>query len=159
MTKIWKDGLPQVGEECRFEVWESKGCGWTEKEYTCTVDFIGKSNIVISYGEDTEKTRRVEKSYRGGSIRFMPLKTPAEIERERVVELAKEVCYPVAATSEYVRGIDYAIDSLLGAGLLTDKKVKPLRLEDFNAIYNGKTRNRLFRDLIEVGYIIGAGND
>lgn len=148
MTNKWKDGLPPVGEECEITVLDTDGLF-----RNCKILYIDSMSVVFSSSAASSMPKYLSE------VKFRPLKTPDEIERERVVELAKEVCYPVAATSEYVRGIDYAIDSLLGAGLLHDKKVKPITGREFKWIVKDSISfDHGFSKLLKMGCILEESN-
>lgn len=144
VTNKWKDGRPPVGEECEIQVSDT---GVLFRD--CKILYIDSMSVVFSSSAASSMPKYLS------DVKFHPKKTPEEIERERVVGLAEEVCYPVAKTAAYVQGIDYAIHSLLDAGLLHDKKVKPLSYQDFIELINkGWSYELMYEDLIENKHIL-----
>lgn len=152
MTNKWKGGQPPVGEECEYSTdffsidKNNKGvctilCRHKGKVW---IDVKGSSEYVISLSV----------------IKFSPLKKPDEIERERVVELAENTYRKYNIGGLYGSQLRWFAGLLYDAGLLHDKKVKPLSscllagyINEFDMTL--KTFDALVRD----GYIIGADND
>lgn len=84
-------------------------------------------------------------------VEFRPLKTPEEVERERVVELAIETV--IEETGGYLHTDNLKV--LYDAGLLHDKKVKPLSYQDFIELINkGWSYELMYEDLIENKHIL-----
>lgn len=108
MTSKWKDG-----DKCEF----GSGSG------TLVVSNEDRNGVVIVMDQHGEY-RRVAES------QLKPLKTPEEVERERVVELAFKTL--TIDNSDLAYKI---CQDLYDAGLLTDKKVKYLTRKEFEKIF------------------------
>lgn len=140
MTNKWKDGLPPVGEECEASVLLN-GCSvhkWVKAE-------------ILKVFERECAVYAPEIGQLKFSDQFRPLKTPDEIERERVVELAIETV--IEETGGYPHTDNLKV--LYDAGLLHDKKVKPLSYQDFIELINkGWSYELMYEDLIENKHIL-----
>tara|TARA_R100000544_G_scaffold16105_1_gene7657 strand:- start:37082 stop:37522 length:441 start_codon:yes stop_codon:yes gene_type:complete len=139
MTNKWKDGLPPVGEECEITVLDTDGLF-----RNCKILYIDSMSVVFSSSAASSMPKYLS------DVKFRPLKKPEEVERERVVELAFKTL--TIDNSD----LTYKIcQDLYDAGLLTDKKVKPLSYQDFIELINkGWSYELMYEDLIENKHIL-----
>jgi len=153
MRKSFKKGeLPEVGEEC---LWLSHKTGVF---HHTRIIHIHEESVWLE-GEGVVSLQ-VE--------RFKPIKTPEEVERERVVELACNAVQSNKACEDLNINIDcsamsrFTIEALYDAGLLHDRKVMPLSLKDytimcFKACQFDVTKS--YETAVREGYIIGLDNE
>lgn len=148
VTNKWKDGRPPVGEECEIQVSDT-GALFRD----CKILYIDSMSVVFSSSAASSMPKYLS------DVKFHPKKTPEEIERERVLKLAENT-HRDASRGVYGSELRYFAELLYYAGLLTDKKVKPLDVADFvNIRLNSATVDVQYRLLVEGGYIIGADNN
>ena len=92
-----------------------------------------------------------------------PIKAPAEIERDRVKQLAIDNCERLFSHGAYYdSGISFAIDCLDKANMLSDP-AKRVRGISFNAFYHDLCSNKTYRETynrwVEDGIIQGVDSN
>ena len=114
--------IPKVGEECLYSLGDSNT--W----HKCNIIFIvGTQGVVME-----SKTAFEGVQFCGmGSVKFKPLKTPAEIEREKSVTKALEVLGYRYSDGSVLK----ILGDLYDAGMLWNQQVKPLSYDDFADLY------------------------
>ena len=138
MTNKWKDGLPPVGEECEITVLDTDGLF-----RNCKILYIDSMSVVFSSSAASSMPKYLSE------VKFRPLRTPVEVERERVVKIAQGIKEANPASE--------LLECLYDAGLLHDKKVKPVSYESFETLYHTHNHHcSLYGALMHYGYIIGA---
>ncbi len=145
MTNKWKDGRPPVGEECEITVLGTDGLF-----RDCKILYIDSMSVVFSSSAASSMPKYLS------DVKFRPIKTPDEIERERVVGFAFKTL--TIDNSDLAYKI---CQDLYDAGLLTDKKVKYLTRKEFEKIFEDNISAMGFNVNILKVYdeIFGADND
>ena len=106
-SEVWLNGQPPVGCECEYS-WEQHA-GW----YKIKVLAIGETHLFIRH-IDVSRTEGYEGTLRINEIKFRPLKTQEDTEREEAIN---NVCNDLGIMlgTNHDR-IDAAIDSMLKLG-------------------------------------------
>ena len=82
----WDGGLPPVGVECEYQLKHDEPHKWSR----CVIEFIGDRHIVVKSWPD-ETMPEFEQCFKKREVKFRPLKSQQERQRE---ELVDTVCSP-----------------------------------------------------------------
>lgn len=140
MTNKWKDGLPPVGEECEITVLDTDGLF-----RNCKILYIDSMSVVFSSSAASSMPKYLSE------VKFRPLKTPEEIERENLVNQM--------FTDAEVTGSKSSFERLVDKGY---RKVKPMPLVTFLEMVgmaNSEGLSAAYQEAVKLGYIIGVEDD
>jgi len=148
----WKQGeLPPVGEECYVLNSKFGNSDWEK----CVVRFKGNHIIVYDSESCSERTVHIT------DCQFKPIKTPAEIERDRVVGLFVQQVADFYGNPKPSIGYEALGRKLYACGLLSDpeKRVKGIGFDEFSKAFYMETCLATYDKWVEEGYIQGVDND
>ena len=126
--------IPKVGENCIYQ--EKGGCRWNIK-----IDYIGKDIFVGTSDDGFELTDKL--------AQINPLKTPAEIERDKLIS---ELYGDLVEIDIYDNKGGMA-EALVSLGY-RKQQVLPLSIEDFGDCPDGING---YRWLVKNSYVIQVG--
>jgi len=143
----WKQGeLPPVGKECEY-LWH-EGAEW-RKGY-CVAHYVNKESTeaVLCDMEDNIAVRVYAHEVK-------PIKTPAEIERERLINQMFNDAEVIGSKGAFEKLVDKGYRKVD-----PEKRVKPVSLSIFSKAWvNANSVEEHYESLKYLGYIQGVDND
>jgi hypothetical protein len=135
--------IPKVGDKCNI-----KSLNSGTVFYDCKILYIDNLSIVFSSSACSSLPMRLI------DIEFLPLKTPAEIERDAVIKEAM-VHFSGMLFASNSKNPQFIAENLYDAGMLHKQKVKPLSRS--YATRDLHISDMAYNDLVDLGFIVQGG--
>ena len=137
----------KVGDECKIKSINSGAVF-----HDCKILYIDNRSIVFSSSASSSSPMSLD------DIEFLPLKTPAEIERDDIIRLAIKTSKKANPDLIITTNGEKMLGSLYDAGILGKQQVNPLNLAKFVAIrLESATVQVNYQQLLDGGFIIQGG--